>query len=146
MTTLPSGLVSFLMTDIERSTELLRRLGRDPYEQLLVTHRELIASAIEAREPVLAESVSVSQAPLFAFAELENAGNSAQRVRVTFERQGEGAKGKSVGHVELAIPASSARWRTWAKTQLVDEPGQWAAVLRDEQGHELARTPFEVSL
>jgi hypothetical protein len=67
-------------------------------------------------------------------------------VRITFERQREGAKGKTTGHVELAIPASSSRWRTWAKTQLIDEPGQWAAVLRDERGHELARTPFEVTL
>jgi DNA-binding NarL/FixJ family response regulator len=45
--TLPSGLVSFLMTDVERSTELLRRLGRDPYEELLVTHRTILGSAIE---------------------------------------------------------------------------------------------------
>ncbi len=84
--------------------------------------------------------------PLFAFAELENAGDYEQKVRITFELQGESDESKSVGHVELAVPASSARWRTWAKTQLVDAPGQWAAVLRDEQGHELARTPFEVKL
>jgi hypothetical protein len=112
----------------------------------LAVKRFVIASAVEAREPVLAESVTVSKRPLFAFAELENAGDYEQKVRVTFELQGESAKGKSVGHVELAVPASSARWRTWAKTQLVDTPGQWAAVLRDEQGRELARTPFEVTL
>jgi hypothetical protein len=112
----------------------------------LAVKRFVIASAVESREPVLAESVSVSTRPLFAFAELENAGAYEQKVRITFELQGEASNGKSVGHVELAIPASSSRWRTWAKTQLVDQPGQWAAVLRDEQGHELARTPFEVKL
>lgn len=112
----------------------------------LAVKRFVIASAVESREPVLAESVSVSTRPLFAFAELENAGDYEQKVRITFELQSESEKGKSVGHVELAIPASSARWRTWAKTELVDTPGQWAAVLRDEQGHELARTPFEVKL
>jgi hypothetical protein len=112
----------------------------------LSVKRFVIASAVESREPVLAESVSVSTRPLFAFAELENAGDYAQKVRVTFELQGESAKAKSVGHVELAVPASSTRWRTWAKTELIDQPGQWAAVLRDEHGHELARTPFEVSL
>ena len=110
----------------------------------LAVKRFVIASAVESREPVLAESVSVSTRPLFAFAELENAGDYEQKVRVTFELQGE--KEKRVGHVELAIPASSSRWRTWAKTQLFDTPGQWVAVLRDEQGHELARTPFEVKL
>jgi hypothetical protein len=112
----------------------------------LAVKRFVIASAVESREPVLAERVSVSTRPVFAFAELENAGDYEQKVRVTFELQGGASKGKSVGHVELAIPASSTRWRTWAKTELVDQPGQWAAVLRDERGHELARTPFEVTL
>ncbi len=112
----------------------------------LAVKRFVIASAVESREPVLAESVSVSTRPLFAFAELENAGDYQQKVRITFELQGERAKSKSVGHVELAVPGSSARWRTWAKTELIDTPGQWAAVLRDEKGNELARTPFEVTL
>ena len=66
MNTLPSGLVSFLMTDIERSTELLRQLGRDPYEQLLVTHRELIASSIEQCSGRLIDSQGDSTFAAFA--------------------------------------------------------------------------------
>lgn len=47
MTTLPAGLVSFLMTDIEGSTELLRRLGKEPYEELLQSHRSILSNAVE---------------------------------------------------------------------------------------------------
>jgi DNA-binding NarL/FixJ family response regulator len=46
MSDLPAGLVSFLMTDIERSTELLRRLGRDRYEAVLVEHRAILEGAV----------------------------------------------------------------------------------------------------
>ena len=48
MRALPSGLVSFLMTDIERSTELLRRLRRERYEELLRAHRAILSDAVEA--------------------------------------------------------------------------------------------------
>ena len=47
MSPLPSGLVSFLMTDIEGSTELLRRLGKDDYEGLLEKHRTALAEAVD---------------------------------------------------------------------------------------------------
>ena len=47
MSTLPAGLVSFLMTDIEGSTKLLRRLGKGPYEELLQAHRAILSNAVE---------------------------------------------------------------------------------------------------
>jgi DNA-binding NarL/FixJ family response regulator/class 3 adenylate cyclase len=43
----PSGTVTFLFTDIEGSTRLLRDIGRDRYEELLGTHRRLLRDAIE---------------------------------------------------------------------------------------------------
>jgi YVTN family beta-propeller protein len=47
MTTgLPSGTVTFLFTDIEGSTRLLRQLGREVYGQRLVAHRELLEQAV----------------------------------------------------------------------------------------------------
>jgi DNA-binding NarL/FixJ family response regulator/class 3 adenylate cyclase len=46
MTALPAGLVSFLMTDIEGSTELLRGLGKGSYEELLQAHRMILTSAV----------------------------------------------------------------------------------------------------
>jgi DNA-binding NarL/FixJ family response regulator/signal transduction histidine kinase len=47
VTALPSGLVSFLMSDIERSTDLVRQLGRERYEELLRDHRTIISAAVE---------------------------------------------------------------------------------------------------
>jgi len=46
-TPLPSGVVTFLFTDIEGSTQLLHRLG-DDYATVLMRQRELVGTAIEA--------------------------------------------------------------------------------------------------
>jgi len=45
---LPQGTVTFLFTDIEGSTGLLERLGRDAYGELLERHRAIIRGAVEA--------------------------------------------------------------------------------------------------
>jgi class 3 adenylate cyclase len=42
-----SGTVTFLFTDIEGSTELLKRLGRDQYATLLAAHAEVLRAAVE---------------------------------------------------------------------------------------------------
>ena len=47
---LPSGTVTFLFTDIEGSTGLLKRLGRDGYESLLAEHAAVLRAAVEANE------------------------------------------------------------------------------------------------
>ena len=39
---LPSGTVTFLFSDIEGSTSLLKRLGDATYAELLATHRRLM--------------------------------------------------------------------------------------------------------
>ncbi len=44
---LPAGTVTFLFTDIEGSTELLKMLG-DRYSELLAAHREILRAAFEA--------------------------------------------------------------------------------------------------
>ena len=43
----PTGTVTFLFTDIEGSTRLLRDIGRDRYEGVLGTHRRLLREAVE---------------------------------------------------------------------------------------------------
>jgi len=48
MPDLPSGLVTFLFTDVEGSTRLVRALGDDRWAALLQTHRELLRTAISA--------------------------------------------------------------------------------------------------
>jgi class 3 adenylate cyclase/DNA-binding CsgD family transcriptional regulator len=42
---LPTGTVTFLFTDIEGSTQLLKSLGRDRYGEVLATHNRLLRSA-----------------------------------------------------------------------------------------------------
>lgn len=49
---LPTGLVTFMMTDIVGSTELFRTLGAASYGALLGTHRELIRDAIATNQGV----------------------------------------------------------------------------------------------
>jgi predicted ATPase len=39
---LPTGTVTFLFTDVEGSTRLLREVGEEPYAELLSTHRRLV--------------------------------------------------------------------------------------------------------
>lgn len=48
MPDLPSRLVTFLFTDVEGSTRLVRALGDDRWAALLQTHRELLRTAISA--------------------------------------------------------------------------------------------------
>ena len=45
---LPSGTVTFLFTDIEGSTDLLKRLGRDAYEGVLAEQAEVLRTATAA--------------------------------------------------------------------------------------------------
>lgn len=103
--------------------------------RLVVTH------AIEDREPV--DDLSVVELErgerLYAFADLSNAGGATE-LEVTFEHE----SGLTVGHVELALPAHAPRHRTWAYSTRVEEPGNWTAVIRDQDGDVLAMQTFEV--
>ena len=42
----PTGTVTFLFTDIERSTRLLKDVGHALYEELLLAHRRLLRDAV----------------------------------------------------------------------------------------------------
>ena len=48
MTVRPSGTVTFLFTDIEGSTRLLRQLGADRYGEVLAEHRRLVRERVDA--------------------------------------------------------------------------------------------------
>jgi class 3 adenylate cyclase len=50
--TLPVGTVTFLFTDIEGSTPLLRELGRERYEDVLALHNSLVREAMAAHEGI----------------------------------------------------------------------------------------------
>jgi len=45
---LPSGTVTFLFTDLEGSTRLLKELGRDGYHEILDEHQRMLRAAFEA--------------------------------------------------------------------------------------------------
>src|SRR4029450_11465599 len=49
MTELPSGTVTFLFTDIEGSTQLVRRLG-PAYAQVLSEHQQIVRAAVAAHD------------------------------------------------------------------------------------------------
>jgi hypothetical protein len=51
--------------------------------------------------------------------------------------------GVAHGPIELEVGAAP-RWRTWAYTRAASKPGSWHAVVRNENGKELAKTEFEV--
>ena len=51
MPSLPAGTVTFVFTDIEDSTELLKRLG-DGYPEVLSTHRRIIRGAFNTRDGI----------------------------------------------------------------------------------------------
>ena len=65
---LPHGTVTFLFTDIEGSTRLLERLGRDRYREVLEAHRELLRRAIEEAGGVEVDSHGDSLFAAFASA------------------------------------------------------------------------------
>lgn len=103
--------------------------------------RLVVTERIVAREPVTTESLSTARGPIYAFAELENASQEAQKIQITFEHEDTKT---TVGHAELEIPANRPRFRTWGNTRNIREPGNWEAVVRTPDGKELARTKFEV--
>ena len=83
MTGLSSGLVSFLMSDIARSTELVRQLGRERYEDVLREHRGIIAAAVEE---LGGHVVDVQADSTFAvFARASDAVRAAARAQLALE-------------------------------------------------------------
>ncbi len=63
----PSGIVTFLFTDIEGSTRLIEELGEEGYVQALAEHRRLLRSAFSAHSGI--EVDTQGDAFLYAFAD-----------------------------------------------------------------------------
>lgn len=109
----------------------------------LRVRRLIVATGVRDREPTGAADVFAlgAQRRLYAFVDAANATADDARLRVTFEPPG---AGESTGHVALDVPAGAPRWRTWAYTRHVYEPGRWHVVVRGPDGRELARRAFDV--
>jgi class 3 adenylate cyclase len=67
---LPAGTVTFVFTDIEESTELLKRLG-DDYREVLTGHRRIVRDSFTARDGV--EMDTQGDAFFFVFARARDA-------------------------------------------------------------------------
>jgi hypothetical protein len=103
--------------------------------------RFITTSQIEKREPVDPTSVfGPTHEKVYAFVEVSNESESDKRLFVHFI----GPNEKVTGGIELEIPASVPRWRTWAYTRHFDAPGLWRVEIRDEEGSLLGALPFEV--
>ncbi len=85
MTGLPTGTVTLLFTDIEGSTQLVRRLGPD-YEQLLAAHRRVIRDAVATHGG--AEVDTQGDAFFVVFERAHDAVAAAAAAQQDFERRG----------------------------------------------------------
>lgn len=107
----------------------------------LMIRRLLTTSEISGREPVGATSSFSSQDDrIYAFVEVSNETEWPKKLLVHFI----GPNADVTGGIELEIPASVPRWRTWAYTKHFDQPGLWRVEIRDEEGHLVGALPFEV--
>ena len=78
MADLPAGTVTFVFTDIEDSTELLKRLG-DGYGDVLTRHRRIVRDAFAARDGV--EMDTQGDAFFFVFRRAKDAAAAAVEVQ-----------------------------------------------------------------
>jgi hypothetical protein len=106
----------------------------------LAAKRIVVAQGVKDREPVGEGAVFSSRDErIYAFVEVGNPSRSEAEIFVSFVREG-GAEG---GRIPLRV-GPSPRWRTWAFTRRIDEPGRWHAIVRDGLGREIGRAGFEV--
>mgnify|MGYP001812336322 FL=1 len=96
---------------------------------------------IDEREPVAPTAVFDSGVErIYAFFDISNESDEAQSLLVYFV----GPNAKVSGGIELEIPASVPRWRTWAYTRHAKQPGLWRVEVRDLDGELIGALPFEV--
>ena len=107
----------------------------------LTIRRLVTTSAIDEREPVFASSVfDRHDDKIYAFVEARNDSEFEKTLVVHFI----GPDGRVTGGIELRIPPSVPRWRTWAYTKNAKEPGLWHIEIRDPDGALIGALPFEV--
>jgi predicted ATPase len=80
---LPTGTVTFLFTDVEGSTRLLREVGAEAYAEALAEHRRLVRAACAAEGGV--EVDTQGDAFFFAFPSAPEAATAAQDIRDALE-------------------------------------------------------------
>jgi len=108
----------------------------------ITIHRLITAPEVEGREPLAASAVfGHNEEKIYAFLDVSNESSEEKILTVFFV----GPSGKVSGGVELSVPPSVPRWRTWAYTRFVDEVGLWRIEVRSPTGVLLGALPFEVA-
>ncbi len=108
----------------------------------LQLRRLVVTQEIVDREPAAVDTITLDERPVVAFLDFKNPDEVAQKVVITFSKEGSDAK---VGFIELEVPGKARRWRTWGNTRRITEPGTWVAVVSTQDGEELGRQAFEVA-
>lgn len=85
MPNLPSGTVTFVFSDIEGSTALLKQLGDEPYASLLATHRRIVRETFGAHHGQ--EIDTQGDAFFYSFARAREAVAAAVEVQRAHERE-----------------------------------------------------------
>jgi hypothetical protein len=103
-------------------------------------NRLVVARGVEAREPLGVDTTfAKDEKRVFAFVEVANPERAPGEVTVEFL--------DPAGHVQPPVELTvgdSPRFRTWAFTRRAHTPGEWKALVKDENGHVLAETAFQV--
>ena len=103
--------------------------------------RLITAPEVEHREPVAASAVFRGhEERVYAFVEVSNESKEDKTLFVHFI----GPDGQVSGGIELEIPPTVPRWRTWAHTRHAKKPGLWRVEIRSADGTLLGALPFEV--
>jgi class 3 adenylate cyclase len=79
----PQGTVTFVFTDVEGSTELLKRLGADGYAQAVADHRRIIRRELESRTGI--EMDTQGDSFFFSFARARDAVAGAVAAQLALE-------------------------------------------------------------
>ncbi len=107
----------------------------------LSIQRLVTAPEVARREPLGPSSVfGPHDERVYAFVEVRNESEEDKTLLVHFI----GPEGQVSGGIELRIPASTPRWRTWAYTRNATKPGPWRVEIRSDDGTLIAALPFEV--
>jgi hypothetical protein len=107
----------------------------------LTIQRLVTAPEVERREPLGPSSVfGPHDERVYAFVEVSNESEEDKTLQVHFI----GPEGQVSGGIELRIPASTPRWRTWAYTRNATKPGLWRVEIRSNDGTLVGALPFEV--
>lgn len=114
--------------------------GSAPSAAGLEVKRLVVTRGVEHREPLDTDQFTAGEGPVFAFVELQNTSNDDKVITVDFQHGSD----KPVGHIKLKVPAHSPRWRTWGRTRLVNQGGEWTALVRAADGTEIAHSDFSV--